>query len=49
MQYLPLFLLFFAALAFGWFYFQRAKSRNGASPELPESTPTTSEVVDRAE
>jgi hypothetical protein len=28
MQYLPLFLLFAAALIAGWFYFQRAKTRD---------------------
>ncbi|MGI8828873.1 MAG: hypothetical protein ACR2I5_03755 [Candidatus Limnocylindria bacterium] len=30
MEYLPLFLLFMAALIAGWFYLQRAKNRDAA-------------------
>lgn len=37
MEYLWLFLLFFAALAAGWFYLQRAKAR-------PTTSVTTSEA-----
>ncbi len=34
----PIFLLFVAVLTYGWFYLQRAKSRDaakGATPEAP--------------
>ena len=44
MEFLPLFLLLFAALAFGWFYWQRAKARTvGPSAEAnePAETPPT--------
>ena len=37
------FLLFFAVLAFGWFYWQRAKARDAAS-----ATATTSQGTDTA-
>lgn len=32
MQYLPIFLLFMAALIAGYFYLQRAKARDAMSP-----------------
>ena len=37
MEYLWIFLLFFAVLAAAWFYLQRAKAR-------PTTTPTTTET-----
>jgi predicted negative regulator of RcsB-dependent stress response len=49
--FIVIFLLFFAVLAFGWFYWQRAKSRStteaavatepAASAEQPASTAPT--------
>ena len=52
MQYLPLFLLFAAALIAGWFYLQRAKTREGtdatASPPSPAVDATTT-PADRPE
>jgi len=35
----PIFLLFVAVLAYGWFYFQRAKARDHAAP-TPTEPPT---------
>ena len=32
------FLLFFAVLAFGWFYWQRAKARDAAKTSSADST-----------
>jgi len=32
----PIFLLFVAVLAYGWFYFQRAKARDHAAPTASE-------------
>ena len=37
MEYVWLFLLFFAALAAGWFYLQRAKARPSATVAPPEA------------
>jgi hypothetical protein len=52
MQYLPLFLLFAAALIAGWFYLQRAKTRGttdaAASPQSP-AVDTTADPTDRPE
>src|SRR5687768_11731362 len=52
MQYLPLFLLFAAALIAGWFYLQRAKTRDvsdvSAAPEAPAVDATTT-PADRSE
>ncbi len=52
MQYLPLFLLFAAALIAGWFYLQRAKTRDvsdaSAAPETPAVDATTT-ATDRPE
>ena len=39
-----IFLLFFAVLAFAWFYVQRAKARTATPSQTPEST-----TVDHAE
>ncbi len=39
MQYLPLFLLFMAALIAGYFYLQRAKNRDATKP-ADEGTPS---------
>jgi hypothetical protein len=36
-----IFLLMFAVLAFGWFYWQRAKSRPAAPSSAPEQAETT--------
>ena len=36
-----IFLLFFAVLAFGWFYWQRAKSRTAAKSSTVDTTSTT--------
>ncbi|HEX7171118.1 MAG TPA: hypothetical protein VF365_00765 [Candidatus Limnocylindria bacterium] len=40
-----IFLLFFAVLAFGWFYWQRAKARTaptaGTAPDTAEPTDST--------
>jgi hypothetical protein len=33
-----IFLLFFAVLAFAWFYLQRSKARAGADSSVPERT-----------
>jgi hypothetical protein len=33
----PIFLLFFAVLAYGWFYWQRAKARDHGTPAKPEN------------
>lgn len=48
MEYLPLFLLFMAALIAAWFYLQRAKTRDGgqtsvsaASSAAPSDTAAT--------
>lgn len=47
MEYLPLFLLFMAALIAGWFYLQRAKARDAAgttatsAPVEPDTTAST--------
>jgi hypothetical protein len=35
----PIFLLFVACLAYGWFYWQRAKSRDAGS-DAPSEAPT---------
>jgi hypothetical protein len=35
-----IFLLFFAVLAFAWFYLQRAKARDPGASESPESAST---------
>ncbi len=35
---LVLFLLFFAALAFGWFYLQRAKARDAGTDQAVDTT-----------
>jgi hypothetical protein len=32
MLVVPIFLLFIAVLAYGWFYWQRAKARDAATP-----------------
>jgi hypothetical protein len=40
MQYLPLFLLFAAVLIAGYFYVQRAKRRDPATPAQTNPTPT---------
>ena len=53
MDYIWLFLLFFAALAAGWFYLQRAKARptttvTTTTAEAP-AAPATSEVATTAE
>jgi hypothetical protein len=37
-----IFLLFFAVLAFGWFYWQRAKARAAANTSSTESTEQSS-------
>jgi predicted negative regulator of RcsB-dependent stress response len=36
-----IFLLFFAVLAFGWFYWQRAKARDAAKGSQADQTTTT--------
>ena len=41
-----IFLLFFAVLAFAWFYWQRAKAR---STETVAATPTAPATVEQAE
>lgn len=41
-----IFLLFFAVLAFAWFYLQRAKARNDAAK--PADTAATAETTDTA-
>ena len=38
------FLLFFAVLAFGWFYWQRAKDRS--APSTPATTEQPAETTD---
>jgi hypothetical protein len=35
----PIFLLLIAALAYGWFYWQRAKARDASAPEPAEEHP----------
>jgi hypothetical protein len=50
---IPIFLLFVAVLAFGWFYLQRAKARDASTtvetapgaPTTPAVEPTTSETT----
>lgn len=43
MEYvIVVFLLFFAVLAFGWFYLQRAKARDAASTTSGETSTTAS-------
>ena len=41
--YIIIFLLFFAVLAFGWFYWQRAKARGTAEPVADASIDTAPE------
>jgi len=41
MEYLPLFLLFAAALIAGWFYLQRAKARDTNATDSTVTTSTT--------
>lgn len=36
----PIFLLFIACLAYGWFYWQRAKARAAAGPEATSESRT---------
>jgi predicted negative regulator of RcsB-dependent stress response len=36
-----IFLLFFAVLAFGWFYWQRAKTRDAAKSTQADATSST--------
>jgi predicted negative regulator of RcsB-dependent stress response len=36
-----IFLLFFAVLAFGWFYWQRAKARDAANGSQADRTAST--------
>jgi hypothetical protein len=36
-----IFLLFFAVLAFGWFYWQRAKTRDAAKDSPADATTST--------
>ena len=36
--YIDIFLLFFAVLAFAWFYLQRAKSRSASTPKPADTT-----------
>ena len=43
MEYLPLFLLLAAALIAGWFYLQRAKGRDAATPDST-TTPASSDA-----
>ena len=43
MEYLPLFLLLMAALIAGWFYLQRAKARDAATPDVA-ATPGSSDA-----
>ncbi len=38
MEYLPLFLLMLAALIAGWFYLQKAKTRDAAKPEVTDTS-----------
>ncbi len=40
MQYLPLFLLFAAALIAGWFYLQRAKARSAKDVTSSAAAPS---------
>jgi hypothetical protein len=42
-----IFLLFFAILAFGWFYWQRAKTRTNPTPALttPAETADTTDTT----
>ena len=49
MEYVWLFLLFFAVLAAAWFYLQRAKTRptaTVASPDAPVRTDSAGDVGD---
>jgi lipopolysaccharide export system protein LptC len=51
-ELIVIFLLFFAVLAFGWFYWQRAKARDAggstavATDEAPDHTTETSSMTD---
>jgi hypothetical protein len=49
MEYLWLFLLFFAALAAGWFYLQRAKARSTTTSTDAEATPPADAVADASD
>jgi hypothetical protein len=49
MQYLPLFLLFMAALIAGYFYLERAKKRDAGKASTPEAAPTEPAPSDRPE
>lgn len=44
-EYIVIFLLFFAVLAAGWFYLQRAKTRDAAKTTTVESQPAEAEPV----
>ncbi len=45
-QVLVIFLLFFAVLAFAWFYLQRAKARDAAAPaEASAGSVTTTDAA----
>ena len=46
-ELIVIFLLFIAALAFGWFYLQRAKARTTTTVTTTEA-PATSEVAPEA-
>ena len=45
--YIVIFLLFFAVLAFGWFYWQRAKARTDTTA-TPAADPTPAEHADHS-
>ena len=49
MQYLPLFILFMAALIAGYFYLERAKKRDAGVTSTPEAPPTEPAPSDRPE
>ena len=47
MQYLPLFLLLAAVLIAGWFYLQRAKTRDANVTTVSTTAPTDAPATDR--
>ena len=47
--YIVIFLLFFAVLAFGWFYWQRAKSRAVVDTSVEHRTDTKTAPTDPAD
>lgn len=47
-ELIVIFLLFFAVLAFGWFYLQRAKTRDAGSVEVSTAAPASPAPVETA-